>query len=182
MIFIGLGANLPTETYGPPRAALGAALEALQGQGPVIRQHSPWYESAPVPVSDQPWYVNGVCRIETTLTAQQLVALLLDLETRFGRLRSVQNAPRILDMDLLAYNDLVLAGSDPSALSVPHPRMYGRAFVILPLADIAPDWVDPVSGKAICDLRAALPEDQQTRPMADAHGLFGTEWPGQAGE
>jgi len=180
MIIIGLGANLPTEAYGPPRAALGAALAAFEAGGLHIVQRAPWYESAPVPISDQPWYVNGVCEIKTDRSPAQVIDFLLDLENRFGRVRSQQNAPRILDLDLLAYNDQIITGQNRSDLSIPHPRMYERAFVILPLYDIAPQWTDPVSGRAIHDLVRALPKDQQTRKLEDAGGLFGTEWQGGA--
>lgn len=176
MILIGLGANLPTETYGPPRAALGAALAALDHDGLIVRQRAPWYESAPVPISDQPWYINGVCQIETELSAQAVVDYLLELENRFGRIRTVQNAPRILDLDLLAYDNQVLIGQNRAELTVPHPRMFERAFVILPLRDIAPDWRDPVSGRSVGELAKYLPKDQQTRQMQDANGVFGTEW------
>ncbi len=176
MIIIGLGANLPTDTYGPPRAALGAALAALAADGFTIKQRSPWYESAPVPMSEQPWYVNGVCELMTDRSPDRVIQTLLELENRFGRVRSQQNAPRILDLDLLAYEDRIITGQTPAELSVPHPRMYQRAFVILPLQDIAPDWTDPVSGRSISDLAAALPKDQQTRKLEDANGVYGTEW------
>lgn len=178
MILIGLGANLPTPEYGLPRATLGAALETISAHGISIDKRAPWYKSAPVPVSDQPWYVNGVCEIVTDLSAQKVVDCLLGVEQQFGRQRSVQNAARILDLDLLVYNDLVVTGRDPSELSVPHPRMSERAFVLLPLNDIAPNWCDPVSGKTITELIKKLPENQQTVGMPDANGLYGTEWPG----
>lgn len=178
MILIGLGANLPTDAYGPPRAALGAALASFEAGGLRVKQRAPWYESAPVPRSDQPWYVNGVCEIMTDKSPGQVIDFLLDLENRFGRVRSQQNAPRILDLDLLAYHDQIITGQDRSELTIPHPRMYERAFVILPLYDIAPEWSDPVSGQSVSTLRDALPQDQQTRKLEDADGLFGTEWQG----
>ena len=176
MILIGLGANLPTDTYGPPRAALGAALQALEKQGVHVKQHASWYETAPVPVSDQPWYVNGVAEIETMLSPNGVINLLLKLENIFGRVRTIQNAPRILDLDLLTYNNLVITGADRTELTLPHPRMYGRAFVLLPLREIAPGWSDPVSGRSITELANDLPKDQQARKMSDAEGVFGTEW------
>lgn len=97
---------------------------------------------------------------------------LLEIETEFGRQRSVKNAPRILDLDLLVYGNLVLCG-DPV---VPHPRMHARAFTVLPICDLAPDWVHPVSGVGIADLRARLPADQDIRSMDQAKGFLGTEW------
>lgn len=181
MVLIGLGANLPTPAYGPPRAALGAALTAMQGDGIIVLKRAPWYETAPVPISDQPWYVNGVARVETRLTPSEMITYLLDIENRFGRVRTVQNAPRILDLDLLAYEDVVLRGTERSDLTLPHPRMYERAFVMRPLYDIAPDWRDPLSGRHIKTLIAALPAEQDMRKMNDAAGLFGTEWTDDAG-
>jgi len=178
MILIGLGANLPTPEYGKPRATLGAALEAMNGDGIIIRKRAPWYESAPVPMSDQPWYVNGLCQIDTDLPPQKLVDYLLQVETRFGRQRALQNAPRILDLDLIAYGDVVISGIERAHLTVPHPRMSERAFVVLPLRDIAPEWHHPESEKSAEELEHELPADQITVQMVDASGLYGTEWPG----
>lgn len=176
MILIGLGANLPTEKFGPPRAALGAALHAIEQTGMQIKQRAPWYQTAPVPISDQPWYVNGVAELGTERSPSEIIAALLELENNFGRVRTARNAPRILDLDLLAYDDQIIIGSTPTDLTVPHPRMYGRSFVILPLRDIAPDWCDPVSGRTINGISNQLPKDQQAHKMVDAEGVFGTEW------
>jgi len=177
-IIIALGANLPSE-FGPPRAALGAALERLAGAGLTILQRSPWYESAPVPVSDQPWYINGVCTVETALDPSQLLDLLLNAEAEMGRRRTVANAARFIDMDLIAYGDRVRRAPEP-APELPHPRMHTRAFVVLPLADLLPGWRHPVTGAGIGQLAAELPADQTIRKMTDAGGLFGTEWAGKA--
>ena len=95
-ILIGLGANLPSPEHGPPVATLEAAVAALAARGLAIRARSRWWESAPVPVSDQPWYVNGVVEVETVLTPEALLALLHEVEAEFGRHRSVPNAPRVL--------------------------------------------------------------------------------------
>ncbi len=144
---------------------------------------SPWYESAPVPVSDQPWFVNGVVCYQTALEPTALLDQLHRLEESFGRIRSQRNEARILDLDLLAYGDLVLsclqeqAGDDMAGkadmedldmegLMVPHPRMHQRAFVLLPLRDIAPDWVHPAMGQSIKDLIELLPSIQDIRPIA----------------
>ena len=180
MIFIGLGANLPTEMYGPPRAALGGALHALTQVGIRVVRRAPWYESAPVPVSDDPWYVNGVAEVETTLNPHQLIAKLLEIEAEVGRTRSVANAPRVLDLDLLAYDEIVTSGNGEEGIdaSVPHPRMTDRAFVMLPLADLDPDWVHPESQLPIGDIVSRLPGGQITRKLVDAAGYEGTEWPG----
>jgi 2-amino-4-hydroxy-6-hydroxymethyldihydropteridine diphosphokinase len=176
MILIGLGANLPTEKFGPPRAALGAALKSIENSGIRIKQRASWYQTAPVPISNQPWYVNGVAELETHLSPTAIICALLKLEKKFGRVRTVPNAPRILDLDLLAYNDKVITGSAPTDLTVPHPRVHGRSFVILPLREIAPNWSDPVTGRTIDSIVNHLPKDQQVHKMADAKGVFGGEW------
>ena len=172
-IVIGVGGNLPTAEYGPPRATCGAALQHLSQRPDLqIAARSSWYETAPVPISDQPWYVNGAIAVKTTMTPHDLMALLLETETRFGRRRSEPNAARVLDLDLLACGDQVLTGD----LEVPHPRLHLRAFAVLPIRDVAPDWRHPVLGRSISDLAADLPHDQDIRTMPDADGYLGTEW------
>jgi len=162
-IFIGLGANLPGPD-GPPRATLEAALVALERAGLRLVRRSRWYESAPVPISDQPWYVNGVVEVETALGPAALLALLHTVEASFGRTRRVRNEARPLDLDLLAYGERILDGPDGPIL--PHPRLHERAFVLLPLAEIAPDWRHPALGEGIRTLIGRLPKDQVTRPLA----------------
>jgi 2-amino-4-hydroxy-6-hydroxymethyldihydropteridine diphosphokinase len=164
--YIGLGANLQHPLYGSPRHTLTAAIEALRTAGLDIVTRSAWYESAPVPIADQPWYVNGVVSVHSDLTAVDLLALLHRVEAEFGRVRSVVNAPRVVDLDLLDHRGETRsgAGGDPV---LPHPRMAERGFVLLPLQEIAPDWHHPATGRAIADLIATLPADQITRRMAD---------------
>lgn len=184
MIFLGLGGNLDCETYGSPRRTCGAALEILQRRGIQIVAHSRWFESAPVPISDQPWFINGVVGIETTQPPHDLVKTVLDVETELGRRRSIPNAARTIDIDVLAYGDQIISACDQadtkSDVEIPHPRMNSRAFVMLPLADIAPDWVHPKSGVHMRDLINALPADQVCRPIPDGEGLSGTEWQPEA--
>ncbi|MBI2740294.1 MAG: 2-amino-4-hydroxy-6-hydroxymethyldihydropteridine diphosphokinase [Rhodospirillales bacterium] len=158
-VFIALGANLEHPAYGPPRRALEAALEELGRRGMVVRQVSPWYRTAPVPASDQPWYVNAVAEVETDLPADSLLARLHEVEDAFGRVRTVPNAARLIDLDLLDFHGEIAAGG-PGRAILPHPRMEGRAFVLKPLADLAPDWRHPRTGASIQDLLAALPADQ----------------------
>lgn len=176
MIFIGLGGNLTCPTFGAPRATCGAALQILEQRGIRVTARSRWYESAPVPVSDQPWYVNGVVAVETVLDAADLVEAVLEVEAELGRRRTVPNAPRTIDLDVVAHGETVLESRERHHVSVPHPRMHTRAFVLLPMREIAPDWRHPISGKSIDKLIAELPEDQECRPMPDADGVFGTEW------
>src|SRR5215469_6476153 len=162
-ILIGLGANLPSPEHGPPVATLEAALATLAGRGLRIRARSRWWESAPVPISDQPWYVNGVIEVETGLGPAALLTLLHEVEAGFGRLRSVPNAPRILDLDLLAYGSLVREGPAPPVL--PHPRMAERAFVLQPLAEILPGWRHPATGLGLPQLISRLSPEQIVRPL-----------------
>jgi 2-amino-4-hydroxy-6-hydroxymethyldihydropteridine diphosphokinase len=163
-ILIALGANLPTERFGPPRAALEAALSEMSRRGVRVLARSRWWESAPVPPSDQPWFVNGVAEVATPLEPEALLALLHEVEASFGRVRREVNAPRTLDLDLLAYGDLVRGEEGPPP-TLPHPRMASRAFVILPLAEIRPHWRHPVLGLTAADLARALPKEQAIRPL-----------------
>jgi 2-amino-4-hydroxy-6-hydroxymethyldihydropteridine diphosphokinase len=158
-IFVGAGANLPHPSYATPRETLQAALLELDRRGVRVLRYSPWYRTAPVPASSQPWYVNVVAEVETGLAADELLNLLHDIEELFGRVRSVPNAPRLIDLDLLDFRGGVAAGG-PGKATLPHPRMATRAFVLRPLADLAPAWHHPVSGTAIRDLLARLPDDQ----------------------
>jgi 2-amino-4-hydroxy-6-hydroxymethyldihydropteridine diphosphokinase len=164
MIYLGIGSNLPSEAFGTPVMNCRAAIERLAGAGLAASVQSPYYETAPVPVSDQPWYVNCVVGIaETRLTPREALAACLAVEKALGRVRTVRNAARIADIDLIAWHDRVI--DEPPDLIVPHPRMTGRAFVLRPMADIAPDWRHPVTGASIADLIAKLPPDQQIRPL-----------------
>jgi 2-amino-4-hydroxy-6-hydroxymethyldihydropteridine diphosphokinase len=164
MILIAIGANLESE-FGPPRAACEEALRRLTAAGVVITACSPWYESAPVPIADQPWYVNGVAAVEAALSPMALLACLHAIEAEMGRVRSVVNAPRVIDLDLLAYGSEIIQPETIQDLCVPHPRLHQRAFVLLPLRDLAPQWQHPVSGRSVASLIADLPPDQEIRSM-----------------
>ncbi len=160
-IFIGAGGNLGHPVHGPPRATLLAAFRDLERRGVRVRRISPWYRTAPVPASDQPWYQNAVAEVETSLKANELLQTLHDVERAFGRVRTVANAARIIDLDLLDFHGEIAAGA-PGAATLPHPRLAGRAFVLRPLADLAPRWRHPVTGQTIQALLAALPDNQAT--------------------
>ena len=160
MILIGIGSNLAPPPYSAPREVAEAALAALPGAGIDVVAHSSWYFSEPVPVSDQPWFVNAVAAVATGLDAPALLAALLALEGRFGRERGARNAARTLDLDLLDYDGFVCA---TPALVLPHPRLHERRFVLEPLREIAPDWRHPVLGRALGDLLAGLPPGQRMR-------------------
>lgn len=160
MILVALGANLASPVHGPPEATLEAALAALDAAGITILKRSPWYRSAPVPRGDQPWYINGVASVRTALGPDALLAQLHRIEQAFGRTRRERNEPRVLDLDLLDYDGMVRQGGGAGP-ALPHPRMHERAFVLLPLRDVAPDWRHPVTGTGLAALIAALPEGQQ---------------------
>lgn len=163
-ILIALGANLPGAADAAPVATLEAALDEIGRRGIEILARSSWWESAPVPASDQPWYVNGVAAIRTRLDPVGLLAALHAIEAGFGRRRAVRNEARVLDLDLIAYGAIVRRGPEPPIL--PHPRVAGRAFVLLPLEEIRPEWRHPESGIGLRQLIARLPAGQICRPLA----------------
>jgi 2-amino-4-hydroxy-6-hydroxymethyldihydropteridine diphosphokinase len=160
-VHIGLGANLPSPEHGTPRETLAAAMQALEARGLAIVARSPVYESEPVPVSDQPWYLNAVVEVATDLDAPATLAVLHSVENAFGRVRAVRNEPRVLDLDLLDHRGIVRDG--PESPLLPHPRLADRAFVLLPLRDIAPQWRHPVSRRSVGELLESLPEGQHIR-------------------
>ncbi|MGB0719265.1 MAG: 2-amino-4-hydroxy-6-hydroxymethyldihydropteridine diphosphokinase [Bdellovibrionales bacterium] len=165
MILIGLGANLPGR-FGTPEAALAAAYDALAVRGVVVVRCSPVYISAPVPVSDQPWYRNAAAQVETDLPPVDLLDVLKAIEADFGRVESARNAARVLDLDILAYDDVVMdASMGAGGVQIPHSRLHERAFVLYPLRDIAPDWRHPVSGLSIDAMIAALPPGQEIEAL-----------------
>jgi 2-amino-4-hydroxy-6-hydroxymethyldihydropteridine diphosphokinase len=160
MILIGLGANLPSR-FGGPAATLEAALAALAGPDIAVAARSRWYESAPIPVSDQPWYVNGAARLETALPPDRLLQRLHEIEAAFGRERSVPNAARPVDLDLLDYDGTIASGWP----ILPHPRLHERAFVLLPLLELAPSWRHPVTREAAALLLDRCRSGQEIRPL-----------------
>jgi 2-amino-4-hydroxy-6-hydroxymethyldihydropteridine diphosphokinase len=161
MILLGLGSNLPSSA-GPPLATIEAALAALQAAGVTLVARSRWYRTAPVPASDQPCFVNAVVRIETRLDPSELLGLLKRIELDFGRRRGVANEARTLDLDILDYEGRV---QEEAGLVLPHPRLHERAFVLLPLRDVAPHWRHPKLGKTISALIVALPPGQTATPF-----------------
>ena len=148
---IALGANLPSPA-GSPAATLAAAADCLTSLGRIAARSS-LYSTTPVGVIDQPRFLNAVIALETTLTPFELLGALLLIERDFGRNRTVIDGPRTLDLDILFYDDLVLS---EAVLEIPHPRIAERAFVLVPLHEIAPDLRDPRTGKTISQLLAEL--------------------------
>ncbi len=141
---IALGSNL-----GDSRAILEAAIETLNKKpGIQVKTHSSWYETPPLG-PPQPNYLNGCALLETEITPEELLTTLLEIEREFGRVRREKWGPRIIDLDLLLFDNLI---QQTPQLQVPHPQMRQRAFVMIPLAEIVPNWIDPITGKTIAEL------------------------------
>lgn len=160
MILIALGANLPSHA-GSPGITLRHALTALEERGLRVAAVSHFYETPAWPDPNDPPFVNAVARIDTAIQPIALMELLHGVETDFGRKRSAPNAPRPLDLDLIAYDGMVLNG----ALILPHPRLAERAFVLRPLCDIAPGWTHPVTGEGAAALLARLADRDAPRRL-----------------
>jgi len=157
-IYIGLGANLPFGEHSP-RETQEAALAALEGEGVHIVSRSAFWTSPAWPDPSKPAYVNAVAEVATDLDPHALLRCLLAVEARFGRVREARWGARTLDLDLIDYAGRRI--EDAPELCLPHPRTGQRAFVLLPLKEIAPGWIDPVTGQDIATLIAALPEDDR---------------------
>ena len=164
MIIVGIGSNLAARPFASPLATAGAALAQLPKLGIRVERRSRWYLSEPVPASGQPWFVNAVAIVETRLPPAALLAALLALEVSFGRRRGAPNAARTLDLDLLDYNGL---RQRAPRLTLPHPRLHQRRFVLAPLADIAPRWRHPRLARCAADLLAHLPPGQRVRALGE---------------
>lgn len=161
-ILVALGANLPSRV-GAPRETLEAALAALETEGVGVVARSAWYESAPVPPSGQPLYVNGVAEVTTGRSPEALLGLMQRLEVAFGREEGPRNAARCIDLDLIAYGDRRMDGA--SGVVLPHPRLRERAFVLRPLLDVCPAWRHPVTGESARDLLARVEAAQPLRRL-----------------
>ena len=143
-VAIALGSNL-----GESMNTLNSAITSLTKiSGITVSTYSSWYQTKPIGPS-QPDYINGCALLEVELEPHQLLKTLLEIEQEFGRKRIQHWGPRTLDLDLILYENLVL---DTPDLIIPHPRMRERAFVLVPLAEIAPNWIDPVTQNYILQL------------------------------
>jgi 2-amino-4-hydroxy-6-hydroxymethyldihydropteridine diphosphokinase len=169
VILVALGANLPAPDGTTALETVKAAVARVDAGPNRVVACSGWYSSPAWPPSDQPDYVNGVVRLETQFNPLELLYLLHQIEASSGRRRTVKNAARILDIDLIDYHGEVSGGVAEGGDNhpiLPHPRAHQRAFVLLPLMEIAPEWHHPVSGRSVNDLIRNLPPDHLCEPIA----------------
>ena len=180
---IALGANLSLRGNGP-KVTLERAIAALRDAGWVIRSASRFFSTPCFPAGAGPDYVNAAILVETNLTPEAALAALHDVERKFGRERIQRWGMRTLDLDLVSWDDRVLpdrqefdrwrtlpaqaqARQAPDQLILPHPRLQDRAFVLIPMADVAPDWCHPVLGRTVAEMVASLPAEETSavRPL-----------------
>lgn len=159
-IILAFGGNLAGD-YRSPRALLEAAILELPRFGLRVSRKSGWWTSAAWPDPSQPHYLNAVAIVETALAPRGVLEAMMRLEEQFGRIRGKPNAPRTLDVDLIAYGRRVI---DEPGLIAPHPRAHERRFVTGPLAEICPDWRHPVLGATAAELAASATVGLDARP------------------
>jgi len=151
--YLSLGSN-----QGDRHRTLEAALGALERKGIAVLDRSSVYETSPTDFAEQPWFLNLVARVETTLSPRGLMAACQSVEDRFGRERKQRFGPRTLDIDVLLFARQVIQEEE---LTVPHPRMHERRFVLVPLVEIAPDLTDPRDGRSFAEKLDGLDEGKQ---------------------
>jgi 2-amino-4-hydroxy-6-hydroxymethyldihydropteridine diphosphokinase len=157
VVYLSLGSNV-----GDREANLRDAIAKLSELGEVTAVSS-FYETEPVQTSAQPWFLNCVVKFDTEKMPRQLIAAILSMEQSMGRQRRKEKAPRTIDIDILLFGTSII---ELPALTVPHPRMHQRRFVLEPMAEIAPEARHPVFKRTIRELRDALPPGQQVKRMA----------------
>lgn len=154
--YIGLGSNI-----GDRAANLKRALDRLKArQGLKVKKASSLYEAEPVGLKGQPWYLNAVVEVETSLSPEGLFKVCQEIETEMGRRRETRWGPRVIDLDILLYGNNII---DEEDLKIPHPRMHTRRFVLVPLAEIAPEAIHPAFKKTVSSLLGELKDEHQVR-------------------
>jgi len=146
-VHIGIGSNI-----GNRQRNCREAIRQLGSRGVKVVKEAAMIETEPWGVADQPRFINMAVEAETDMTPDRLISLLKDIEVSMGRTESVRWGPRLIDLDILFYDDLII---DSPGLKIPHPRLHERAFVLVPLSEIAPEKVHPVLKKSmreLCDL------------------------------
>ncbi len=157
LVYLSLGSNV-----GDRAANLNAAIARLGAFGEVVAVSS-FYETEPVEFAAQPWFLNCAVKLDTEKMPKQLLAAILDLEQKMGRRRVQKGGPRSIDIDILLFGNSIV---DTQGLTVPHPAMHQRRFVLEPLAEIAPDIRHPVFKRTIRELRDSLPPGQAVRKVS----------------
>jgi 2-amino-4-hydroxy-6-hydroxymethyldihydropteridine diphosphokinase len=154
-IYLSLGSNI-----GDRALNIAHAIEALPPRGVRVVRQSSLYETEPVELRAQEWFINCVAEVETDLTPQELMHALLEIERSMGRLRITPKGPRIIDMDILFFGSAIVR---EAGLEIPHPRMAERRFVLVPFAEIAPGAVHPLLKKTIAETLAETPDESEVR-------------------
>lgn len=162
-VYIGLGSNL-----GDRRAQLDRGLDALARAGFTVDARSALYLTEPVDAPPQDWFVNAVAAGHTRLSPEELLTACLEVERAQGRERVVHHGPRTLDLDILIYGDELRQGPP---LTLPHPRMHERRFVLTPLCELAPDLRHPRLNVSMRELLARCPDDSRVQRLAQSETL-----------
>jgi 2-amino-4-hydroxy-6-hydroxymethyldihydropteridine diphosphokinase len=155
-VYLSVGSNL-----GDRAGNLKAAIEHLRGLGEVVSVSS-FYETEPVEFTAQPWFLNCAVEMKTEKTPQQLLARILEIEQKLGRQRGQKNGPRTIDLDILLFGNSIV---EDQGLTIPHPAMHERRFVLEPLTEIAPEARHPILRSTIRELRDAVPPGQAVRKV-----------------
>jgi len=175
MILIGLGSNLTTQEYVSSKDVLEAAFEAFSKYNISILKRSKFYETEPIPKSDQPWFINAVVSVKTGHNALDLLNILHEIEQHMGRVRRDKWEARVIDLDLLCYDDEIypspaewqIASKNPlqDKPVIPHARLHERNFVLIPIIDISSDWIHPVLNKNVLNLLKDSQSDEIVRVL-----------------